>query len=197
MESKMAKKKQQIIPISYDVPQRQMWWTIIQWWSKPKICIEWTGASQKLSVIQWTYKSCISVSELDVSVTPVVVVSADWWNIITAWTDWWAFLDITWLELSLDTSLVYQEPNTTDWWLLYTNVDWVGSFIKLSHTETITPTANTAYTISHTLNSLRVQVVAYDVVTWEQVDVLVSNRTANTVDITSTTSDDLEIVIKK
>jgi len=45
--------------------------------------------------------------------------------------------------------------------------------------------------------STRVQVVAYDVATGEEVDVLVSNRTANTVDITSTTSDDLEIVIKK
>ncbi len=194
----MAKKKQQIVPISYDnMSYKPSWWTIVQWWSKPKICIEWTGATQKLSIIQWTYKSCINVSDLDVSVDPITVVSWDLWNIITAWSDGWAFLDIAWLELSLDTSLVYQEPNTTDSWLLYTNVDWVSNFIKLSHTETITPTPNTAYTITHWLTSTRINVVAYDVITGEQVDVLVSNRTVNTVDITSTTTDNIEVIIKK
>lgn len=193
----MAKKKQQIVPISYDNPYKTSSWTIVQWWSKPRLCVEWTWVDKKLVIRQWSYTSCILASDIESTTVPPTIVSADLWNIITAWADWWAFLDITWLELSLDTSLVYQEPNATDWWLTYTNVDWVSNFIKLSHTETITPVVNASATINHWLNSTRLQVVSYDVVTGEQVDVLVSNRTANTIDITSTTADDIEVIIKK
>lgn len=85
----------------------------------------------------------------------------------------------------------------TDNGIRYTKANGTIVDLKTWHTETITPTVNTAYTITHGLASTRIQVVAYDVATGEEVDVLVSNRTAATVDITSTTSDDLEIVIKK
>ena len=85
----------------------------------------------------------------------------------------------------------------TDNGIRYTKANGTIVDLKTRHTETITPTVNTAYTITHGLASTRIQVVAYDVATGEEVDVLVSNRTATTVDITSTTSDDLEIVIKK
>lgn len=95
------------------------------------------------------------------------------------------------------TSLVYSEPNTTDGWLEYTDEDWVVNFIKLSHTEVITPVVDIPYTVTHLLNSTRIQVVAYDVLTWMVVDVQVWGRTANSVEITSTTTDDLEIVILK
>jgi hypothetical protein len=47
------------------------------------------------------------------------------------------------------------------------------------------------------LGSTRIIVAAYDVTTWDQVDVEVGNRTLTQVDITSTTTDDIEIVIKK
>ena len=63
--------------------------------------------------------------------------------------------------------------------------------------QTVTPTPNTVSTITHNLNSTRIQVVAYDVATGEQVDVEVKNRTANSVDIISSTIDALDIVIKK
>ena len=197
MESKMAKKKQQNVPISYDMWYKQPTSTIIQSWSKPKICLEWSWVNQKITLQQWTHKSCINVSDLDVLAWSVTVVSLDLWNIITIWTDWWAFLDITWLELSLDTSLVYQEPNQNDSWLLYTNVDWVSNFIKLSHTEVVTPTALVQWTINHWLNSTRVYWTAYDTTTWWEIDIEFMNRTANTIDYISTTNDQIEIIIKK
>jgi len=199
----MAVKKKQTnqnnknVLISYDMWYKQQSATIVQSWSKPRLCVEWTWVDKKLVMRQWSYTSCVLTSDIASTPVPPTIVSADSWNIITVWTDWWAFLDIAWLELSLDTSLVYSEPNTTDWWLTYTNVDWVSNFIKLSHIETITPVANVATTITHWLNSTRVQVVAYDVTTWEQVDIEVSWRTATTIDVTSTTTDDIEIVIKK
>ena len=93
-------------------------------------------------------------------------------------------------------SLAYYEA-WTDGWLAYTNELWVVNNIKLSHTVTVGHTANTPFTITHWLNSTRISVTAYDATTWEEVKIEVLNRTANTVDIISTTSDQLEIVIRK
>lgn len=63
------------------------------------------------------------------------------------------------------------------------------------HAVTITPVANTAYTVTHGLNTTDIIVQAYDVTLNELVSVEVVNRTANTVDIISTTTDDLRIII--
>ncbi len=93
-------------------------------------------------------------------------------------------------------SLSYYEL-WTDGWLSYTNELWVVNNIKLSHTETIGHTANTPFTMTHWLNSTRINVTAYDVSSWEEVKIEVLNRTANTVDVISTTNDQLELVIKK
>ena len=85
---------------------------------------------------------------------------------------------------------------STDNWILYTFMDGSTKSLKTGHTEIITPTANTPYTITHNLNSTRIHIEARDVVTNKMVDVEFSNRTLNTVDVTSTTIDDLEIIIK-
>ena len=63
------------------------------------------------------------------------------------------------------------------------------------HAVTITPVANTAYTVTHGLNTTDIIVQAYDVTLNELVSVEVVNKTANTVDIISTTTDDLRIII--
>lgn len=85
----------------------------------------------------------------------------------------------------------------SDTWVSYTDESGTVNNIKTGYYEVITPVANTAYTVTHGLNSTRIIVAAYDDATGEQVDIEVSNRTATTVDITSTTTDDLEIVIKR
>ncbi|HNG97482.1 MAG TPA: hypothetical protein PLW93_04395 [Candidatus Absconditabacterales bacterium] len=85
---------------------------------------------------------------------------------------------------------------STDNGILYTFMDGSTKSLKTGHAETITPTVNTPYTITHNLNSTRIHVEARDVGTNKMVDVEFSNRTLNTVDVTSTTIDDLEIIIK-
>jgi len=115
--------------------------------------------------------------------------------------EWYSYQDAinTWLQngWAINTTDISFYESGFDNGIRYTKTNGVIVDLKTWHTETIAPAANIIYTITHGLNSLRIQVVAYDVATWDQVDVLVSDRTANTVDITSTTTDNLEIVIKK
>lgn len=99
-------------------------------------------------------------------------------------------------EIVNTTDISLYESGTDDW-IRYTKANWTVVDLKTWHTENITPVANVATTITHGLGGTRVQVVAYDVATWEQIDVEVSNRTATTIDVTSTTTDDIEIVIKR
>ena len=40
--------------------------TVAQSWSRPTICIDWTGIDQTISLRIWQYKSCINVSDLDI-----------------------------------------------------------------------------------------------------------------------------------
>ena len=129
-------------------------------------------------------------------------VSSDVWNLITTGSDNGAYLNEAALATAVDnletlTSLVYSEPNTTDWGLEYTDEDGVSNFIKLNHREIASPTMNTALTITHGLNSTRVNVEAYEFATWMSVVVQYGNRTANTIDIISTTWDQLEVIISK
>lgn len=60
---------------------------------------------------------------------------------------------------------------------------------------TITPVANVAQTVTHSLGTTDIIVQAYDITLNELVNVEVTNRTANTVDITSTTTDQLRIIV--
>lgn len=60
---------------------------------------------------------------------------------------------------------------------------------------TITPVANVAQTVTHSLGTTDIIVQAYDITLNELVQVEVTNRTANTVDITSTTTDQLRIIV--
>ena len=96
----------------------------------------------------------------------------------------------------LVSDLEYYEAGA-DSWLMYTNDLGVIKQIKLWHTVQVMPTINSPVTISHWLNSTRIHVVAYDVTSWEEVKVQVLNRTANTVDMISTTAEQIEIIIKK
>jgi len=63
------------------------------------------------------------------------------------------------------------------------------------YSVTITPVANTAYTVTHNLNTTDIIVQAYDVALNELAFVEVINRTANAVNIISTTTDNLRIII--
>ena len=132
----------------------------------------------------------------------LLTVSTDAWNLITTGTDGGAFLNEAALATAVDTletltTLVYSEPNATDGGLTYTDEDGTANFIKTSHTETVTPTVNTPLTITHNLNSTRVSLDAYSTATGMNVIIEYGNRTANTIDIISTTADPLEIVIQK
>lgn len=129
-------------------------------------------------------------------------VSVDVGNLITTGADNGAYLNEAALATAVDnletlTTLVYSEPNATDWGLEYTDEDGVSNFIKLNHREIASPTMNTALTITHGLNSTRVNVETYEVATWMSVVVQYGNRTANTIDIISTTWDQLEVIISK
>lgn len=99
-------------------------------------------------------------------------------------------------ELVLDTNISLYEAWTDDW-IRYTKPNGSVIDLKTWHTEIVGHTANVPFTITHNLGSTRIHVVAYDVTSWEEVKVEVLNRTANTVDIVSTTSDQLEVVIKR
>ncbi len=63
------------------------------------------------------------------------------------------------------------------------------------YATTITPVVNVAQTVTHNLSTTDILVQAYDVTLNELVSVEITNRTANTVDITSTTTDQLRIVV--
>ena len=60
---------------------------------------------------------------------------------------------------------------------------------------TVIPVANVAQTVTHWLATTDIIVQAYDITSNELVSVEVTNRTANTVDITSTTTDQLRIIV--
>lgn len=122
-------------------------------------------------------------------ISPLLVSTV---NGIQSSLDIWALVN----QEETVTELQYYEA-TTDNWLQYIDEDWVLNTIKLWHTETITPVANIPTIITHWLNSTRIHVVAYDSISWKEIDIEVWNRTVNTVEIVSTTSDTLEIVIKK
>ena len=120
----------------------------------------------------------------------LLVVSADAWNQITTWTDWWAFFQETLTSISL-----YEDA--TDNWIEYIDENLVANRLKTSHTQVISPTAFNNFTITHNLWTTRVHVVAYDNITWYEVDIEVWNRTTNTVDIISTTNDAIEVIVKR
>ncbi len=87
--------------------------------------------------------------------------------------------------------------DVADTWIRYTKANGDIINLKTGHAETITPVANVATTITHNLGTNKIVVQVYDSITWEMVDVQVTNRTATTVDIISTTVDDIEVVIKR
>lgn len=60
---------------------------------------------------------------------------------------------------------------------------------------TVIPVVNVAQTVTHWLATTDIIVQAYDITSNELVSVEVTNRTANTVDITSTTTDHLRIIV--
>lgn len=85
---------------------------------------------------------------------------------------------------------------TTDNWIRYTKANGDVIDLKTSHTETITPVPNVATTITHNLWTDRVHVEAYDITTGEKISIQVI-KWAGTIDIISTTSDDIEVIIKR
>ncbi len=120
----------------------------------------------------------------------LLAVSADAGNDIIVWSDWGAYLKET------VTSLNFYEDGT-DNWLEFIDESLTAIRLKTSHTQVITPTANSIFTLTHALWTPRVQVVAYDSITGYEVDVEVGNRTANTVDIVSSTNDAIEVIVKR
>lgn len=92
---------------------------------------------------------------------------------------------IAWYEAGADSGVRYTQEGGT-------NID-----VKTNHAEVVTPTANTAGTITHNLGTTRVHAVAYDVAGWDQVEVEFLNRTATSIDYISTTWDSIEIVVQK
>ena len=177
-------------------------------WVPPTVAAEictylwWLSATGSLTlstpIVTWT---CATATVWSILWLTTVATSVDVNNDLIVTVNWVAStpLDLSTIvdvEETL-TTLVWSEPNATDWWLLYTDEDGTWNFIKMSHTAIIGHTANTPFTITHWLSSTRIQVVAYDVTSWEEVKVEVLNRTTNTVDIISTTSDNLEIIIRK
>lgn len=99
-------------------------------------------------------------------------------------------------EIIADTNIALYESGT-DTGIEYTKPNWTVINLKTGHGEVITPVINTPYTITHNLNTTKIQVVAYDVTTGEQVDIEVKNRATNTVDIVSTTTYDIEVVVQR
>ena len=73
--------------------------------------------------------------------------------------------------------------------------DFVYQTVGRKFAATITPVVNVAQTVTHGLTTTDIIVQAYDVTLNELVSVEITNRTANTVDITSTTTDQLRIVV--
>ncbi len=132
---------------------------------------------------------------------PITIVSADPGNLITIGGDSGAFLNEAWLATAVQnletlTQLEYYET-ATDNGLQYTDENGTVNTIKLWHTETIIPVPNIATVITHWLNSTRVHVQVYDIATDAIVDVEVKNRTANTIEVVSTTNNNLEVIIKR
>jgi hypothetical protein len=176
-------------------------WQLAQLFSDPRFCVEVQNClSQEIiqdliwDSIQWyDYNDALNTWLQE---NPFIGASSITYNNTVSWLSATNVQDAIDEINSLVWTLVYYELGT-DGWLSYTDELWVVSNIKLSHTETIGHTANTPYTITHWLGSTRINVTAYDVASWEEVRVEVLNRTTNTVDIVSTTSDNLEIIIRK
>ena len=170
-----------IIESNTSTPSR--WTQQIQMKKTLKLCTEWVWANKKLVLLRDGVKDCIPFPEGSGWPLPC-------WPIPDCNTI--KVEQVIWLE---NNSLVYSNPNATDWWLTHTSVDGTITFIKLSHTELLSFTANTPLTITHNLNSTSVSVTAY--LDGEEVSVTVNWRTANTIDITSTITDDIEIIVRK
>lgn len=176
-------------------------WQLDQLFSDPRFCTEVLTCVTKEAVqdliwdsIEWyDYNDALNSWMQE---NPFIAATSITYNNTVSW------LTATNVQDAIDElsqqvgSLVYYE-SWTDGWLTYTNELWVVNNIKLSHTQTIGHTANVPFTVTHWLNSTRISVTAYDVVSWEEVKIEVTNRTANTVDIMSTTSDQIELVIRK
>lgn len=176
-------------------------WQINQLFSDPRFCTEVLTCVTKEAVqdligdsIEWyDYNDALNSWMQE---NPFIAATSITYNNTVSW------LTATNVQNAIDElsqqvgSLSYYEL-WADGWLSYTNELWVVNNIKLSHTETIGHTANIPFTMTHWLNSTRIDVTAYDVISWEDVKVQVLNRTANTVDVISTTAEQLEIIIKK
>ena len=75
-------------------------------------------------------------------------------------------------------------------------VEWVpNETLSVRYTETITPVINTAQTITHNLGTSDPLVQVRDVTTNEVVDVIVKVTSSNTIQITSSTTDQLRVVV--
>lgn len=148
----------------------------------------------------------------------LLAVSSDAGNLITIGTDGWAFLEtVSAINVSYDNTTsgltatnvqaaidelltgnnIELYEDATDTWIRYTKANGDLIDLKTGHAETITPVANVVTTITHNLGTNKILVQVYDSVTWEMVQVEVLNRTATTVDIISTTVDDIEVIIKR
>lgn len=75
-----------------------------------------------------------------------------------------------------------------------TNVVWAPA-VPTRYTETITPVVNTQFVVTHSLNLADPMVQVRDATTNEVVDVEIDVLSVNTVGITSSTTDDLRVVV--
>ena len=163
---------------------------------RTKLCLEGTGIDRKIVLYRNGVKDCIPfpvwaitnvLSNLGLEITSTVngvsstidiadEVKSLIWDIIT---------NIELYEDGVENGIEYTRPD--------------GSVTRLQtgHSETISGSINIPVTVTHNLNSLRVVVSTYDNSTGDEVSVIVTNRTINTLDIITTTNDLIDIVIKK
>ena len=99
--------KKQTIPVAFSKKDNNNYWSSMKWtvtqsWSRPEICIDWAWANQTITLRVWQYKSCVNVSDLDITwswlscadlTTCPVIVQIQWdindieWDITSIQTD--------------------------------------------------------------------------------------------------------------
>jgi len=62
----------QRIPVAFAKKQSSWFWigkepsaSMTQAWSRPKLCVEWSWSTQKITLRHWSYETCIAVADLD------------------------------------------------------------------------------------------------------------------------------------
>lgn len=213
----MAKKT--IKPVWYIIKESWTKQETIKYTAKPtlKLYTEWVWPNRKLVLIRQGVKDCVPFPTVDIE--PSEIISNDPENIIKIGTDGLLLVDpadvptkcdeviecienADSIDLSnVDITGLRDNLEFFEWaeysGLLYTKTDGTTINVNTWYVETITPAPTIPYTINHNLNSTRVVIQAYDVVSGAEVDVIFTNRTLTSVDLVSSTSDPIEVVIKK